>query len=285
MSQRAFGAWVLAGVLAGTPVVGLAQIMPGLAAGCCETCHLPPVQCHCAQTRPVVTTKYRQEQVTTYRDVAETQYRRESYVERVPVTTYRNETVDAGGYQMVWVPKPVTRQVAQTTVTEHVRTREVPVTVMRRVPEVSTRVVPYQSVEHVTEMIPTMAAAPVHTCHTGCDHGHLGYGGHGHATGWLPPATAFGGPYPTALAPLPETAILPHSQSALRDSEWETVRPRGSYSDGPIDGGPRRAPQPAPDSHGDHLRPIQGLPPKTSMFAPASGSGALWSTRTASYTR
>ncbi len=33
---------------------------------------------------------------------------------QVPITTYRSVTVDQGGYQMVWVPRPVTQLVPQT---------------------------------------------------------------------------------------------------------------------------------------------------------------------------
>ena len=119
----------------------------------------PPMNCTVAQTRPVVTTQLRPQQVTTFRDVVETKVQRQQIVENVPVTTCKNVTVDEGGYQMVWVPKPVTKQVAETSVRQQVKTVEVPVQVTRRVPQQTTQLVPVQSVQYVTQQVPVQAMA------------------------------------------------------------------------------------------------------------------------------
>lgn len=150
---------LLVALALGTPV---AAARAQFADGCCETCHQAPAACSCGATQPVVQTQLVPRQVVTYRDVAETTFRDECYTEQVPVTTTRQVTVDEGGYQMVWVAKPVTRQVSQTTMVTQSRTRRVPMQVMRRVPQVTTQMVPVQTVSHVPVAAPPMmAAAPM----------------------------------------------------------------------------------------------------------------------------
>ncbi|MEX0716773.1 MAG: hypothetical protein WD066_09305 [Planctomycetaceae bacterium] len=143
------------------PVVAEAQYFPGRHHDPCATCAMPVAQCGCHAPRPVVETRYRQENVVTYRNVAETQYTQQSVVERVPVVKHEQVTVDEGGYQMVWVPKPVTRTVARTECEDRVVQRTVPQTVIRQVPQVTTRLVPEQTVRHVPQTFTTSyAAAP-----------------------------------------------------------------------------------------------------------------------------
>jgi hypothetical protein len=48
------------------------------------------------------------------------QYQQQAIVRQVPVTTFQNLTVDRGSYQTVWVPRPVTQQIAQTTIQSQV---------------------------------------------------------------------------------------------------------------------------------------------------------------------
>jgi len=50
----------------------------------------------------------------TYRTGPQTIYQREAVIGRVPVTTWQTQWVDQGGYRMVWVSRPVLRQVPQT---------------------------------------------------------------------------------------------------------------------------------------------------------------------------
>lgn len=131
---------------------------------CCQTClqpcggctcgHAPPLQMQTQavpQTsyQPVVDTQYVQQPVTTYRDVVETQYRTEAVNETVPSVSYENVTRDEGGYQTVWVPRPVTRQMARTTYQTRTSYRQVPYQVTRRVAEQGMQTVPTQSMRYV----------------------------------------------------------------------------------------------------------------------------------------
>lgn len=101
--------------------------------------------------RPVYETQYRQQQVMTYQDVVRTQVRREQQVVSVPVTTTRQVTVDAGSYQMVWVPKVETRNIQETVVQQQVQYRDVPYQVVERIPQMQTQVIPQQTVRYVPE--------------------------------------------------------------------------------------------------------------------------------------
>lgn len=80
------------------------------------------------------------------------QYQRQAQLEQVPVTSYRNVTVDRGSYQMVWVPKPVSQQVAQTTMQSRVSYRTVAVPVAQQ----------SSSVAYVPTRSYAMATAPVY---------------------------------------------------------------------------------------------------------------------------
>lgn len=144
--------------------------------GHCHRCQRESAQCNCAQPmlsapvitqpaapiiesapvmvpqttmQPVYETKYRPQQVVTNRTVVETQYRTEAYTETVPVQTMKQITVDEGNWQQVWVPKPVCKQIAETTYQQRTACRTVPQQVCKVVPEVSTTMVPYQSVRYV----------------------------------------------------------------------------------------------------------------------------------------
>lgn len=126
---------------------------------CCQTCSLPIVQCHCQRTVPVVQNHVREEKVTTYRNVMETRYREECFVEHTPVTTYEDRI------ETVWVPQQVTKKVARTVMVPQTKSRTVPYQVMQHIPETTTRLVNYQTVHHVTETVPvaTAIAPPVVT--------------------------------------------------------------------------------------------------------------------------
>ncbi len=141
------------------PIHADAQVLTQVGTVHCNPCLQPQAQCVTMQ--PVVETQYRQQQVTTYRDVTETRYRQEACVQKVPVTTYREVTVDEGSYQTVWVPKLVKKQVAQTQIQNRTSYRNVPYQVTTRVPQVSTQVVPVQTVRHVPVATPVIAQAPV----------------------------------------------------------------------------------------------------------------------------
>ncbi len=127
---------------------------------CCVTCgqtncgcgaaYCPPALPPVTQTyvQPVISTQYRQQQQISYRDVPQTEYRQEAYYQSVPVTTYENVTVDEGGYQQVWVPKLVNKTVAKQGYQSQLSYRSVPYQVTRRVPEVTTQLVPEQRISY-----------------------------------------------------------------------------------------------------------------------------------------
>lgn len=50
----------------------------------------------------------------TYRTSPQLIYQREAVIGRVPITTWQTQWVDQGGYRMVWVSRPVLRQVPRT---------------------------------------------------------------------------------------------------------------------------------------------------------------------------
>lgn len=249
-----------------------AQVM-GHPADCCGHCRRPRIKCCCPAVQPVcvqpvVQTQLCPQPVVSYRDVTETHVRQEQYVEQVPVTTCRNVTVDEGGYQMVWVPKPVTKQVAQTVMSQQVKTRSVPYQVTRRVPTVSTAMVPVQSTAWV--------APPASPC---------------------PPGTAissypqFSAISPTYAAPVSTTALpmmpamsvpTPQSASLSTDfafpaepsgSQWQTITPRRP-SEQPYEPSSGK-PVPRPDD-------AASVPRKTSMFVPAPSAAMVWNSRQSS---
>lgn len=118
-------------------------LMPGPA--CCP----PPVECCPPPMQPIVETCLVPQQCTTFRDIPETCLRREPVCQTVPVTTMRQVTVDEGCYQQVWVPRLVTKNVPQTTLTQQLSYRDVPYQTMRRVPVTETRLIPQQRVRMV----------------------------------------------------------------------------------------------------------------------------------------
>ena len=156
-------------LLSGMALACLASLTPAIADAQVYDSSLP-INCTITRPRPVVSTQMRAQQVTTYRDVVETQVCHKQVVENIPVTSYKNVTVDEGGYQMVWVPKPVTKQVAQTTMQQQVKTVAVPSQTTRRIPQVTTQMVPYQTVQYVNETVPLQQTAFASSCNT-CNSG------------------------------------------------------------------------------------------------------------------
>lgn len=317
--QRSFwGCLLCAGFAATAPQVSQAQFFTRPFHNCCETCEMPQAQCSCSQThvqtqvqtriqtrtRPVVQTQLRPQQVTTFRDVTETRVRNETVVENVPSTTYRNVTVDEGGYQMVWVPKPVTKQVAQTVVQQQAKTIAVPYQITHRVPQVSTQMVPVQTVQHITEHVQVPVAMPMvartisapmifstaaaSSCNV-CDHGptamnmpmlsqQFGYApqvSYAPFYGYGAPLTASIPTMPAITVPVPQTAQGPTPLSAERPTEqWQTVPARGASSNRSQDydsPSSRSVPTPADD--------VNPLPRRTSMFSPAPSAAVVWNTR------
>ena len=128
------GIVVVAVVLVVLPALSLAGIMDR---GCCRKCRLVRPRCCCPvfvpmETAPVCPAPAPQ---VTMKTVVETQYRMERVTENVPVTRMEAVTVDEGGYQQVWVPKIVCKQVPKTVMQQRTACRPVAVQVPRQVPE------------------------------------------------------------------------------------------------------------------------------------------------------
>ncbi len=252
------------GVIA--PASVLAQVFPLHRPGCCETCTQPMAACQCARTRAVVQTQLRPQSVTVLQPVTETHVRQEVYTERVPVTTTKTVTVDEGGYQMVWVPKPVTKQIAQTTCVTQQKTRAVPYQVTRVVPQTVTRMVPVQTVQHVTELVPTAmvaAPAPVMGCNT-CATGHA-LAPHFHGMAMVPTLPISS----TALTPIPSAPQTAQGPSAGTLGDWQSVPGRSAAPT------PRSSSAPVPMPTDE---PPQLPTPKTSgRFKSAPSAAVVWS--------
>lgn len=278
---------------------GAIAVMPGPANAqmfrrhkCCATCQTPQATCNCSQTRPVVQTQLRAQQVTTFRDVTETHVRNETVVQNVPVTSYKQVTVDEGGYQMVWVPKPVTKQVAQTVIQQQAQTRQVPYQVTRRVPEISTQLVPVQTVQHITETVPmatTWAPPPVtfraasgcNTCDSGIGTAFAApvyplpqYGAAMAPPLQFAPSTASIQTMPPIAVPLPQTALAPTPTPASDASseQWQTIPSRGNPSTTSYDSpGSRSVPVPMDEARNFGAR--------TGKFVPAPTAATVWGSR------
>lgn len=197
---------------------------------CCPRCAQPPAVCTCQTVKPVVSTHLERQQVVTYQNVSETRYRHEQVVQRVPTVRYQDVTVDAGEYKMVWVPRPVTKRVAQVECRDEVSTRSVPYTVTRSVPQVSTRFVPRRTVQYVTQQH-TIAVAPQPTCTT-C-------GPTPFATTYAPialptAAVPTSAPNPVTLSPIAPTASLPAYSPTNGEVLYEQARlPETELTTGP----------------------------------------------------
>ncbi len=201
----------------------------------------------CAQ--PVCQTTLQPQQYTTYQNVPTTQYRREAYVEQVPVTTYQPQT----------------------------RYRDVAYTVNRQVAQTHTRYVPQTHVSYVPQA--PMAAAPCNTCDQGLAYGLTPqYASPTYPThyGSLPTSPYLNGPtaaVPTPIA-LPQSAAVPQTPAATLQApqrsssagSWQTVPQRQAQQDAGVQQMGAWMPQPAP----------RRLQPTRSMFQPAPSAASVW---------
>ena len=132
----------------------------------CKNCQRPANHCNCRSQQPVMETQMVPQQVTTMRNEVVTQYRQEAFTQNVPVTTYRDVTVDEGGFQTVYVPKQVTKRIPQVSYQSQVAYRSVPYQVTRQVPQVVTQMVAqptvrYQPQSYQAASVPVYQVAPV----------------------------------------------------------------------------------------------------------------------------
>lgn len=146
MRKSIIGGLLSTALALAVPSVGQAQFPPPALGTCGGSCGLPAASCACATLQPTIETSFRQQNVLTYQDVARVGLRQEAHVENVPVTSFEQVTVDEGSYQMVWVPRPVTKTIARTRLQPRLAQRTVPFAYTERVPQLTTRLVPQQTV-------------------------------------------------------------------------------------------------------------------------------------------
>ena len=201
-------------------------------------------------------------------------------VENVPVTTTKNVTVDEGGFQMVWVPKPVTKQVAETTLQQQVKTVSVPVQVTRRVPQMATQMVPVQSVQYVTEHVPVQAMAIARPACSTCGNSQaFGMPLFAPQIGYAPAYQAV--PYATAVIPQTPVSTVPTQQTASitapayqpTPAQQETVPARSTPE--PYETVPPRGGVPMPKDEATSPAPAR----KTSMFNGVPSAASVWQSR------
>lgn len=208
----------------------------------------------CTTVHPVVETRYRQENYMTCRTECRTALRQEAYCETVPTTCIENVTQDEGCYQMVWVPKPVTRQVAKTVYQQRTAYRNVPYQYTVQVPQMNTRVVPEQTVRYVQQtqtfaepMQPVGCAQPM-------------FGPAPEAANY-PPPIAPNCAAPGYAAPQAQSTPADGLTSAQNGSPWTTV--------------PQQAPTQA-EAQGSNYMPVSAT---AQMQQQTPTAAAVWQTR------
>lgn len=217
MRNAARGALLTALLAVAVPGTAKAQFGRPVYGNCGgQSCGLPPSTCGCAVPLPTLQTSFRQENVLTYQDVTRVGVRQETHVESVPITQFDQVTVDEGSYQTVWVPRPVTRTVARTTLQPRLAQRTVPYVYTERVPQLATRLVPQQTVQLSPPSI-VLNAVPASTV--------------------LRPAAVIG-PAVVLQAPVPVISSAPMPQAPLTASEGWTklASPGGQPQSSPTGG-------------------------------------------------
>ncbi|MFG0335847.1 MAG: hypothetical protein ACF8TS_21010 [Maioricimonas sp. JB049] len=308
--DRKWANWIVAAsvALAGTtiPLAAQAQCLPcpldpcfwcGLGSALClcppngcGVCQLPAPSCCCpapvlpppqpvfqTQYRPLVETQYRQQQVVKYQEVPQLEYRREAYVESVPVTTYRQETVDEGSYQMVWVPRPVTRAVPQTVYQQQTKYRDVAYQTTRRVAKVETQLIPQQHVRYVPEVRQVGVAA---------GSTYSAFGTTAYVAPTYAPAPITAAVPPVVAPPVTTTVQAPPLPAARSYSVPQRTAAVPEYSTPLPDYSPSAAPAPAASDEWMQVpsrnaqAPAQAEPVRTpgaqSRFSPAPSAASVW---------
>jgi hypothetical protein len=220
------------------------------------------------------------QQVMTYRDVPRVQFRREAFVEQVPVSVPEQVTVDEGGYQMVWVSRPVTKTVARTVMQAQTRYRDVAFQTTERVVETHTQMIPRQTMRYIPEtrqigfrpIGPTMVSAPCQTCETTAMF----------AQPWL--GLGVTGSYPTAT--FSDVTVAPPSATSL--PQTATSGESSGLVPTPVDPGTGGAWQTIPQRQADGGTAVQQMggalpayspPAVRHAFQGAPSAASAWQTR------
>lgn len=215
---------------------------------------IAPMQQPVYQTymQPQLRTQLRQKQIIRYKQVPRIQHQRHSYIENVPMTSYQTVQVDEGGYQQVWVPKMVQKQVPQTVYVPQTRYRDVAMQTMEQVPYAEMTYIPEQSVTYV----PQTRAIGMQTVGSQI----VGWQqGPGQVAGWgYPPAatTAWQSPYGYPMTagidapmlafpgepylpqqsagvnvPTPDPSYLQVPTTSNGSAEWSTIKSRSAAAE------------------------------------------------------
>jgi hypothetical protein len=261
------GVVAIAAVLIVAPIFSVANVFDS----CCVKCRKVRPRCCCPTYCPApaavpqvtMQPQYRPQTVVSHRQVTETQYRTEAFTEQVPVTTVENVTVDEGGYQQVWVPKVVTKQVARTVVQNRVGSRTVPVQVTRTIPEYRTTMVPVGTV--VTNS----------------------YSTNSYVTGGYPTAVpgtgaVMGSPdaFQSAIPVATPISATPVSQPTIA-----TPTPADRLVPMPTDAGQATPILPRSGSSTNGLTPIQPRSAKSGMFQAPPSAAMVWRSQMGSTTK
>jgi len=252
------------------------MVQPMISQPICPVIQPAPVMVPQTTMRPVYETKYRPQQVVTNRTVVETQYRTEAYAETVPVQTVRNVTVDEGQWQQVWVAKPVVKQVAETSYQQRMNCRTVPQQVTRIVPQVSTTMVPYQTVRYVAQQtcvptmgttmntIPSLSAYPFPATSTAFNSS---------ASNLAPYAYQPTPAYNTAALPSSAYDISP-SSSPVPDARYLDVPSTSNYGTESNYVPPQAVPRRQPTSYADDIAPR--VSSASGRFSGVPSAAAVW---------
>ena len=301
---------ILQTVLASVVLVPLTQVLPvSLSAGIfcnhgfnpcgichpCQTCHVNPCRCQAAVVPQVQATP-----VVSYRDVTRTEYRLQAETQTVPVTTHQTVTVDEGGWQKVWVPRLVSKQVPQTVYQQQIVYKQVPYQITQRIPQVS-----WQATPRALPRVTGGTIAGCNTCGAPTTWNPYGYSG---VVGAAPVITGpttgspvtlsppiIGGPLtvPAApsqqpvqlgreLQPLDATTDSSASSSSslgpVPDPAYLDTPQASNFSNGEWTPVLTAKPTPAPPAS-----PAAAAPPRTSSaagrFVPAPSAANVWRTR------
>ncbi len=201
----------------------------------------------CVRWKPVTETCMRRQDCLTYHDVCRTAYRQEQYETCVPKTCYNQVTVDEGCYQMVWVPKPVTKTVAKTVMEKQLACRNVPYTYTEKVPQMTSRWVPEQRTRYVAETYQQYVRKPF--CQA------------------MPTQRTVTAAAPPCVEAAP--SCTPPAAPSCSSPVWSPVAPQPTFSPQPT-----FAPQPAydPSSGSPYGNAAPTLAPEI-QFGPGGGGG------------
>jgi len=268
----------------------------------CHSCHVNPGRCQALPPQPQFTMQPQVQTtpVLTYKDVTRTEYQIQAQTVTVPVTTQQIVTVDEGGWQKVWVPRIVQKQIPTTTYQQQIVYNQVPYQVSQRVPQVT-----YQQRTTIVPRVTGHVRSSCNACGTGntwTSHNHAGIAGSPAAVGSSPVVLGpiIGAPFASNPAIIGGPVTLPmttRTGPVQLGRELQPLNSTGSKAAANL------APGPVPDpsfleipqaSNSGALTPVLAATPEPSiqrkipatrtatasgMFIPAPSAASVWRTR------